>query len=101
MKKKQSTDVNTLLLMYINGGDSVGYAVGGEDERLAQAYGEKWRRLKGRIKRYLNFYPKKDHDISEFIEVDEKFYHQIRERFPELSETAARALWNRMAFFFR
>jgi hypothetical protein len=93
-------DVNHVLKVYLGADANGGYEPLYRDERLRQAFPDTYLEMMKLIAPYLELEEDQEPDwtMGDLIQQATRFEATLRQKFPELDATAARALSNRWYF---
>jgi hypothetical protein len=91
-------DVNQVLKVYLGADAHGAYEPLYPDERLRQAFPETHREMMSLIAPYLAEDQERDSTSGDLIQQANRFEAALRQKYPELDATAARALANRWHF---
>ena len=90
--------VNQVLKVYLGSDDSGGYEPLYRDERMREAFPDSYPEMMALIAPYLAEDSEPDRTRDDLIQQAAQFEVTLRQKFPELDATVARALANRWHF---
>jgi hypothetical protein len=91
-------NVNHVLNVYLGADANGGYEPLYRDERLRQAFPDTYLEMLKLIAPYLEEDQEPDRTTGDLLQQAERFEAALRQKYPELDATAARALANRWHF---
>jgi hypothetical protein len=91
-------EINCVLKVYLGADENGGYEPLYCDERMRQAFADRYPQMMKVIAPYLEEDQESDWTTGDLIHQAERFQLTLRQKFPELDATVVRALANRWHF---